>query len=166
MVRQRQKGVSFIEALVALVILAVGLLGVLSMQARGLNSNQRAMFSTEVTLLAYDMADRIFSYSTSGANAGEYGSITIEPSTADCTGSLCTIAQIDQNEWIDSFELSSLPGWRGDVSWAQATSTYTISIRWDDERRGDLVAGTVADDCDNNNPQQTLSCFQLEVGLQ
>jgi len=57
-----QQGIGMIEMLVALVLLGVGLLGALSLQANGLQSNQRANFVTEAHFLAQEMADKILAY--------------------------------------------------------------------------------------------------------
>jgi len=53
------KGFTLIEALIAVVILAIGLLGIAGLQATNLKNNQSAYNRSQATLLAYDMADRI-----------------------------------------------------------------------------------------------------------
>ncbi|MEO0443492.1 MAG: type IV pilus modification protein PilV [Pseudomonadota bacterium] len=60
--KKLQKGAGIIEVMVSLLVLAIGLLGVLSLQTNGLNSNQRAAFVTEAQLLAEDMASRILAF--------------------------------------------------------------------------------------------------------
>jgi type IV pilus assembly protein PilV len=159
----KQNGASFIEVLVALVILAVGLLGVLSMQARGLKSDQQAVFTTEATFLANDMANRIIAYDAPG---NPFDGIDIT-SNGGCAAGLNAIVAGDCDGWVAGFVQSGLPAGRGTVEWDAVNSIYVISIRWDQERVGNLVAGTVAADCgdeatpDNDNP--TLACYQLEV---
>ncbi|MFT5419525.1 MAG: type IV pilus assembly protein PilV [Candidatus Endobugula sp.] len=152
-----QRGTGFIEVLVALVILAVGLLGVLSMQVRGLKSNQQAVFATDVSLLAEDMADRILAYGTLSSVGNLYNGV--DSTAARCVG-VCNVVQTDTNGWIDAFAQSNLPSAQGNVVWTG--SIYTITIRWDQDRRG-LVAGDIDDDCADNDPSATLSCFRLEV---
>jgi type IV pilus assembly protein PilV len=149
----KQIGASFIELLVALVILAIGLLGVLSMQATGLTSNQRALFATEVNLLVSDMADRILAHGIAGADAGEYdglstdGNVVLTDAVANADRLAWSIAlNGDVNDVNNNG--SSLPAPIGDVSWDSDTRVYTISIRWDDARQG-VVSGTVAEDCGN-----------------
>ena len=56
---KNQMGAGLMEVLVSLLILAIGLLGVVSLQSKGLGSNQQAMFVTEAHFLAQDMADRM-----------------------------------------------------------------------------------------------------------
>jgi len=189
------KGAGLIEILIALTVLAVGLLGVLSLQASGLNSGQRAVFATEASLLAEDMAERILAFGSNGATLSEFnGTDTTAPpvfAQADCDlPNTCTPAQQvlnDQNEWaslvngVAGFAETSLPSVRGDVAVNGAGDLYTISIRWDDERTGwddertGLAAGTIANDCTNaatSNARDaagnlvSLSCFQMEVSVQ
>jgi type IV pilus assembly protein PilV len=159
----QQRGAGFIEVLVALVILAIGLLGVMSMQARGLSSSQRAIYATYANQLAYDMADRILAYGASGADSGQYSTLTTVGFVA--TGD-ARVNQ-DQSEWAAIFAPSGqavLPSGRGDITW-DGTDTYTITIRWDDERRGVTTTNTVAVDCASNDATTTLTCFQMELRL-
>lgn len=156
-----QKGAGFIEVLVALVILAIGLLGVLSMQSRGLGSNQRAVFATEVNTLAADMADRILSYDTAGAVNGEFDGIdsAAVPAFADA------VIQQHSTAWINLVNASSLPAAVATVDWDGDAAAYTITVQWDDER-----TGIVAQNCDDNRRDANgnrlfLTCFELMVNL-
>lgn len=164
----KQNGAGFIEVLVALVILAIGLLGVLSMQARGLTSNQRALFASEVNLLAMDMADRILAYGIAGADSGEYDTLSTQGATTLADD---VVADADRTAWINAMTASSLPSAIGDVAWVANADggTYTISIRWDETREG-VPVGTLANDCDTRpvlvpGSAQKLSCYQLTVTL-
>lgn len=54
-----QKGVGLIEVLVALVILAVAVLGFVALQVRALASSQEASLNLQATTLARDLSERI-----------------------------------------------------------------------------------------------------------
>lgn len=56
---KNQQGVSLIEVLVAVVVLAVGLLGLAGLQATSIKSNDSANLRSQASLLAYDVADRM-----------------------------------------------------------------------------------------------------------
>lgn len=56
---QKAKGFTLIEILVASIILAIGLLGLASMQTLALKDNQDAFFYAQASSLAYEMSDRI-----------------------------------------------------------------------------------------------------------
>jgi type IV pilus assembly protein PilV len=169
---RRQTGAGFIEVLVALVILAIGLLGVLSMQSRGLGSNQRAIFSSEVNMLAADMADRILSYGISGADTGEFDTISSEVVPAFADPVVNRHAQdwsnLINNTVIANVNLitnnTSLPTPVGTVVW-DGVRSYTVTIQWDDERTG-IVARNCANNArDINGNRITLTCFQLIVTM-
>lgn len=130
-----QKGFTLIEVLVAMVVLALGLLGLAGMQATGLKNNQDAYNRGQATQLAYDLADRI------RANATAIGTYTsIDPEDADgnenCLGTGCTPAEMAENdlsEWYTDLT-AVLPGSSGSI--AVAGNVYTITISWDDDHDG------------------------------
>lgn len=57
--KSSQSGFSMIEVLVALLVLAVGLLGILVMQARGLQLNQAGYMQSQAMFMAEDIVERI-----------------------------------------------------------------------------------------------------------
>ena len=66
-------GFTLIEVLIAMLVLAVGLLGLAGMQATGIRNNLSAYNRSLATQLAYDMADRMRS---NVADAGTFGAST------------------------------------------------------------------------------------------
>jgi type IV pilus assembly protein PilV len=52
-------GFTLIEVLISMIILAIGLLGLASLQALALKNNKDAFLFTQASLLAYEMGDRI-----------------------------------------------------------------------------------------------------------
>jgi type IV pilus assembly protein PilV len=173
----KQSGASLIEVMVALLILGVGLLGAMSLQTKGLNSNTKAVFATEAHILAEDMAHRIMAYGSTdfngsaGALGGEYAATdtgvkgTVAYANPNCTsGAGCTPANTvtyDRHKWEEAINNSSLPSGQGTVTWAAAPATaYTITILWDQNR-----TGAVGTDCDSNDKDANLSCYILTVDL-
>ena len=59
MTRHRNQGFTLVEALIALLVLSIGLLGVAALQLIALQNNNNAMFRSQATYLAYDIADRM-----------------------------------------------------------------------------------------------------------
>lgn len=57
--RPLQQGMSLIEVLIAALVLAIGLLGLAALQAKGLQSSHSSNLRSQSTLFAYDMADRM-----------------------------------------------------------------------------------------------------------
>lgn len=54
-----QRGAGLIEVLVAVLVLAIGLLGLAGLQTQSLRFNNEAYFRTQASLLVMDMADRM-----------------------------------------------------------------------------------------------------------
>jgi len=89
-------GFSLLEVLIAVVILAIGLLGLAGLQATGIRSNHSAYLRTQATLQSYDIIDRM----RANSNA-DYNNITAAQ-TAACTGTAgCTPQEMAQNDVFD-----------------------------------------------------------------
>lgn len=149
------------EMLITLAILAIGLLGVLSMQSRGLGSNQRAIFASEVNFLALDMRDRILSFDSAGANAGQFDGID----SAVAFGGGDAVVNQHVLEWVALVTGSSLPSALGEVEWDAGTSAYTIRLQWDDERTGTVIEDCGNIDRDENGYLENLTCLEFMVNL-
>lgn len=104
--RSRQRGVSLIEVLVAVLVFSVGLLGVAALMIMAARSNHSAYQRTQATFLADNIADRMranpvgvwsgyyntrdFPASASGAASGDYCSNGCTPQE---------LAQADLRAW-------------------------------------------------------------------
>lgn len=158
-------GFTLIEVLVAMLILAVGLLGLAALQASSLKNNQSAYYRSQATQLAYDIADRM-RVNTSMAN--NYLTSFMKPSDAtdqstNCLAitSACTpsvMAEHDLYEWDQAIHASLPKSTMADLPRGEITSpnsnTYRVSIIWD-ENRDDNRDGTV------NSPSTFSMDFRL-----
>ncbi len=91
--RSRQAGVSIVEALVALVILSVGMLGIAGLYLMSLQSNRTAQNRTAAVNLINDMGDRIRSNHLAMENyATALGAIP--PVATNCAAGKCTPVQL------------------------------------------------------------------------
>jgi type IV pilus assembly protein PilV len=160
--RYSQIGSSMVEVLVSLFVLAVGLFGVLSLQINALNSAQRALFISDAQVLAANMADHILSHGTLGGGAtdGSFvaNTITNDYKTVECLIACNETQQIDyvHAEWQKALK-THLPSGVGTVTWDSNHSVYTITIMWDQERRG--VTGTSC----SGPPASDLTCFVIQI---
>jgi type IV pilus assembly protein PilV len=133
------RGFSLVEALVALVVLSVGMLGIAALYVESLRSGRTALTRTQAVTLVGDMADRIRANSD-GANT--YSTIvTREDTNTACAagGGGCTSAQLalhDKAEWIGAIE-DALPGAVGTIDHDNTTTpaTYTITVTWKEAGR-------------------------------
>lgn len=126
-VRQRCRGFSLLEMLVAMLILSFGLLGIAGLQAASLRNNTNAYMRTQANFLAYDMVDRMRANRTA-ALAGDYD-IALG---ADASGS--TVAAKDLLEWKDQLG-GMLTSGDGSVA-CDANAICSIVVQW-----GEVAAG-------------------------
>ena len=130
----KSRGFSLVEALVALVVLSIGMLGIAALHVEGLRSARTALTRTTAVALASDIADRI----RANRNAKtEYNTVVTSADTdAKCApkGAGCTPAELahhDKATWLGAIE-NALPGGTGtiDCDDAAVPATYTITISW------------------------------------
>jgi len=123
--RQRQAGVGLIEVLIAILVVALGVLGVARLQTSMLRSNQSALLRSQASLLAYDLSDRMRA-DIQAARDGLYNR-----DFTDALPSSGTFQDDELAEWLTRVD-ERLPEGEGAV--ATAGDSVTISVRWDDSR--------------------------------
>lgn len=150
--RRGQSGFTLIEVLVAVLVLAVGLIGVAALQSVSLRNNQSTFMRSQATVLAYDLADRMRA-NVAGANAGSYDPAAAALSGNCQTVSGCTptaLARHDLGQWNAAIAtllpagqgyvcIDSTPDdgtGSGDPQCDGNGSLYTIKLWWDDDRDG------------------------------
>ena len=140
--RRAQAGFSIVEVMVALMVLAVGMLGIASLYVTTLRSSGSAISRMQAVNLAGDLADRIRANRRAGR---AYQDLEVEH---DCSGTTnCTADDMAANDkflWqkqiVDALGLSGL----GDVTFTERTGTtpdnYVITVSW--RERGNDGSGT------------------------
>ncbi len=159
------QGFTLIEVLIAVLVLSIGLLGLASLQAASLKNNYGAYMRSQASILANDMADRIRSNpgsgvaGTGGALDGDYNAIgpgglpTAWP--VGCQAGACTTTQVatfDTAAWGTLLN-NALPGGTGSV--VGNGVNFTVTVMWDDERRGINGFGC------SGNLSVDLACFTV-----
>lgn len=129
----KQTGASLVEVMVALFVLAIGLLGILAMQSKSMQFNQSAHIYSQAIYLANDMAERIRSNIDPDARQAYAGEI---PSVAptNCQTSACSGAQLvdwDKYTWGENVK-RFLPSGQAEIE-AEADH-YKIIVKFDDGR--------------------------------
>ena len=140
-----QRGFGLIEALVALVVVSVGMIGIAVLYGQGLGASRTALYRTQAVILASDMADRIRLNRRAG-NAYQAGGAGTNRNCAPPGGATCTPTQMADNDlwaWNAQIDLL-LPGADGVVSYAAASPpSYTVSITWQEVGVGAITYQSV-----------------------
>ncbi len=137
----KQKGVSLIEVMIAVFILASGLLGMAALQTRSLDYNNIAHLNNRANMIAYDILDRIKANSSHSINGPGYrvslGNIPSQYRTTcetrDCDPAELAAYDIDQWKFIIDRQL---PDGDGSIIISDNADgrTYTITIFFDDSK--------------------------------
>ena len=99
-----QRGISLIESMVAIVVMALGILGIVGVQLRTLSDTQTGVRRAQAIHLIEDLSERIKVNPNALLNIGGYAMAwSTNPTGApDCKATACTTAQIIQynlQEW-------------------------------------------------------------------
>lgn len=130
--RQSMRGASLIEVLVAVLILAIGLLGVAALQAAALRNGQSALESTQAVVQSYAMLDAMRANQTAArANNYNKGKTCTVPTAA------LTLVDSDWTNWVQGLKDSMGGSACGAV--ACAANVCTVTITWDDSRATEIA---------------------------
>ncbi len=145
-------GFTLVEALVALVVLSIGMLGIAALYVESLRAGRESLTRSTAILLASDMADRIRANRAAGA-AYEKAATDTGTASTDCeeggANASCTpavMAAHDIATWETEIK-ANLPGGdaaTGDiVVTAGAPNTYQITVSWVEVGQADAVSYVV-----------------------
>lgn len=124
--RHGVRGFSLIEAMVALLVLSIGLLGIAALYVETLRASRTALYRTEAVVHATDLADRMRA-NRNPANAYACGSPCVPANGGNA------IADADLADWMNAIG-AALPAGSADVAFTAATATtpavYLITVNW------------------------------------
>lgn len=106
---RHQRGVTLIEILITLLVLAVGLLGLAALQGVSLRSGQVAYHGTQATNVAYEIAD------FARTNRSVISTTFLE-------------------NFGDEIAQQRLPGGDATVAWDAGLQEITVTVTWQDDR--------------------------------
>lgn len=124
---RRLAGVGLIEVLIAIVILAFGLLGIAALQMATLRKSQSSLERSQASVQTYAILDAMRA-NRDAARIGEYNlsTMTCAPPTGD------TLARKDLANWIASLKQSLGSSACGKI--VCGNEECEISVQWSDER--------------------------------
>ena len=160
----RSAGFTLIEVLVALFVLAIGLMGLAMLQTTGLRFNTNSYSRTQATYIAYDIAERMRA-NIAGFTAGNYDASnttaanlaistynSCKSSSYNCNTTVCdtaTLAKYDLGQWYNQQDTllpgakdaaNLTPSWRATIN--RAGNLATITIYWLEQDRNSGSATT------------------------
>ncbi len=132
-----QSGFTMVETLVALVVLAIGMLGIAALYLNSLQAGRTAIYRTQAVTLAADLADSIRSNRAAVANYGNvygdaFAAVGACATTAGCSAT--DLAATDLSRWKAALA-QLLPNGQGQVvvtlpAAAGEPANYVITVQW------------------------------------
>lgn len=126
-----QRGMSLLEVLIAVLVLAIGLLGVAALQATALRNSQSSLERNQAVIASYAILDAMRANVTS-ARAGNYAlarTCTV-PTAAGTPADV--LRDADQQDWIRDMQAVMGDSACGLIEFSGGV--YTITVEWDDSR--------------------------------
>jgi type IV pilus assembly protein PilV len=152
------KGMTLLEVLVSLVIIAIGLLGIAAMLLLANKANNSSYAKQQAVQSVYNIFDRIRAnyqaaingnYSISNIGGNGYPT-TLSPPSMMCNSTACNPSQLasyDTWYWLSN-DVSRLPNGSGSITTATgaAGTVITVTVQWDDSPAQNQVgaAGAIA----------------------
>lgn len=141
--RRAQAGDLLIEVLIAVLVTAIGLLGIAALQAVALRNSGSALQRGQAAAQIHSILDAM------RANSTEAASYALSRTcTAPSAGS--TLATYDLSEWVGALQTtlgSTACGTIACTAGTVSSSTYytcTVTVDWDDSRANDLGSSRTA----------------------
>jgi len=135
----KSAGFSLIEALVSLIVISVGMIGIAALYGQGLTAGRVALSRTVAVNLASAMAENI---RANPLAKGAYAAGAANNGCAPPGGATCLPDAMAANDlflWAQDIQ-ANLPNGVGQVAFADgAPPTYTITITWDEVGVGQVA---------------------------
>ncbi len=158
--RNPQRGATLIEVMVAMIVLAIGILGIAALQTTSVQANYSSYYRSQATLMAADITDRMRANRTV-AIAGSYA-IASFPASSTTNKVDGTQAEKDKAQWLNQLA-GTLPEGTGTIV-SDANNVFTVTIRWNDARgRVKQKSKDVEDNA--ANPEEAIQAFIYRARL-
>ncbi|PFH11998.1 type IV pilus assembly protein PilV [Collimonas sp. PA-H2] len=167
----RHSGFALLEVLIAVVVLAFGMLGIAGLLLTAHKANSSSYIKQQAVQSAYDVIDRVRANSQTAINGGyavnniTTGGTPVIPAAAspDCSTTACSATQLaayDVWYWLAK-DLAQLPSGSGSIVTGAAptgnNTLVTIVVQWDDSpAQGKLGAASQTQASKSNLAQFTV----------
>ena len=158
--KNTQNGTSLIEMVVALLILAIGTLGIMGMQVQSMRINQNAHLYSMAAMLANDMFETMYATEESKRKDFEFSSGGSAPTAPSCDYTSCDtdseVIALFNHEWHESVA-ELLPGGEAEVE--QIGDDFVITISFLQTSLQDDLAITAGPDLTNRTEYVMRASF-------
>lgn len=151
--RSSNRGFTLVEVMVAVVVLAIGLLGMATLMMNSLQSSESAYSRSQASLLAYDIIDRMRANKvldpsnpyqsfrvTHASLSNDYAlanpGACPAANAGNANGSGATKATADLSQWCAQLR-TNMPNLLAGTSISRNGSIYTVDIRWQEAHDSD-----------------------------
>lgn len=132
--RRGNAGVGLIEVLIAVLVMAIGLLGIAALQATALRNSQSALERSQAVIHSYSALDAMRA-NLAGARSGAYNMAAPVCLVPTAAGSLVLA---DQARWLSALHATMGETSCGQISCQPIVGSVardcTITVQWDDTR--------------------------------
>ena len=135
----KQQGSSLIEVLVTVIVLAIGMLGLATMQNTSLKLSYDSYLRSQANFLAYDLIDRI--RTNPDAERYEITETATLPKKDCFSGNSCSVSDLrafDLYYWREQAE-ELMPNAKVEVTFDDGQNLYSMRIRWQDSFENDVA---------------------------
>lgn len=154
----KHKGMTLLEALIAIVVLAIGMLGIASMLMQSSKANNSSYAKLQAVQSVYNIFDRIranpdaaISGNYNVSNIGGNGlPASVSTPAVLCNTAICTPAQMaayDTWYWLTR-DVSKLPNGSGSItsslSGVAGNTVITVTVQWDDSLAQEALGASSA----------------------
>lgn len=120
------RGVGLVEVLIAVLVMAIGVLGIAAMQATALRNSQSSIERAQAIMQTYTILDAM----RANIDVARLGSYNLGMTcTAPASG---TLVANDQRFWLQTMQANLGPSACGQI--VCAANACTVTVRWDDSR--------------------------------
>lgn len=174
LISNKQSGVSLIEVLISMFVLAVGILGVVSLQAVSVKSGVTSTHNARAQMMTDDLVNRlnanvivdIATNTVATDYVGTFSSALAEPSTL-CDTTTCSAQELAAYDlWQISSRMSndySLRDGEFQITWDAVNSAYGMGITWNSTEIDS--ASYTAPDCENIGDNENPGCLFTVVNI-
>ena len=154
----RQSGMTLIEVLVAVLILAIGLLGAAALQLNALKYTDSSTMTSQASFIAYDMMDRIrANVDGNSAVNGVTDVLSTYAISASDAGPAATLTNARNQDLADfKTNVTAFGGAAATGSIEIVKPVVTITITWND-KRADMANDAVRD----SNSASAVRTFKI-----